>query len=292
MQNLIIKKILVIGGTGMLGQPVVNKLSETGFDVSVMSTNVENARNKFDKRIYIIEGDITNPESLMVAFEYFDAVHLNLNSKLDPQKYQKIEIEGTANACLAAGKRNLKRISIISGASSRGIEKGIIYLDAKVKAERSIINSGVPFTIFRPSWFFESLPHFIQNNKAIILGNQPMKINWLAADDYASQVAVAYKTDKTVGKCFYNFGPEKMTMMEALVKYCKEFHPGIKPQAMSFFKAKILSNLSGMKEFKTIIPFFEYFSTNNEDVDLSETDAILGKNNTTLEKWMKTFRQS
>jgi len=287
-----IEKILIIGGTGMLGYPVVNKLSDAGFDVSVMSTNPVNAKNKFDHRINIIEGDITNIESLMVAFENFDAVHLNLNSKLDPKKYQEIEIEGTANASQAARQKKLKRISMISGASSRGVEKGIIYLDAKVKAEMSIINSGVSFTIFRPSWFFESLPHFIQNGKAIVLGDQPMKINWLAADDYASQVVNACKTDNAVGKCFYNFGPEKMTMKEALIKYCNKFHPEINPQIISFFKAKMLSNLPGMKDLKTVIPFFEYFSRNDEDVDKSETDATLGKNKTTLDNWMENIRQS
>jgi uncharacterized protein YbjT (DUF2867 family) len=287
-----IEKILVVGGSGMLGLPLVNKFADAGFDVSVMSTNPENAKSKFDERIKIVEGDITKIDTLMVGFENFDAVHLNLNSKLDPDKYQKIEIEGTANACRAARERNLKRITMISGSSSKGIEKGIIFLDAKVKAETSLIDSGVPYTIFRPSWFYESLPYFIQNGNAIILGEQPMMINWLAADDYATQVVNAYKNENAINKCFYNFGPEKMTMMNALKKYCSEFHPDLKPQVMSFFKAKILSKLPGMEKLKLAIPFFEYFSTNDENVDSSETDKILGKNMTTLDEWMKKVSHS
>lgn len=285
-----IEKVLVVGGSGMLGVPVVKKLDEAGYMVSVMSTNPEKAEKKFDEKIKIVEGDVTDFDSLMIGFENFDAVHLNLNSSLDPKKYEEIEIGGTANASRAAKERQLKRITMISGSSSKGIERGIIYLDAKVRAEKSVINSGVPFTAFRPSWFFETLPHFIQNSKATILGDQPMKINWLSADDYATQVLNAYKSDEAINKCFYNFGPEKMTMIEALTKYCKVFHPNIKPEIISFFKAKLISKLPKMAKLKLAIPFFEYFSKNDEDVDSSDTDRILGKNLTTLDEWMKKIK--
>jgi hypothetical protein len=47
-----------------------------------------------------------------------------------------------------------------------------------------------------------------------------------------------------------------------------------------------------MEKLKLAIPFFEYFSTNDENVDSSETDTILGKNMSTLDDWMKKINIS
>lgn len=283
-----IKKILVVGGTGMLGLPVVEALLQASFEVTVMSTDVDNAQIKLPDSVPIIKGDVRDIDSLRKGFDGFEAVYLNLNSKLIPELYESIEIGGTANAAMAARENDVKRIAIISGASSKGVEKGIIYLDARVKAERNLIESGVPYTIFRPSWFFESLPHFIQDGRAIILGKQPLKLGWLAATDYAAQVVKAFQTDEAANKCFYNLGPSKLTMMEALEKYCEELQPDLKPQSFSFMQAKMFSKMPGMEKLKIVIPFFEYFEKNDEDVDPTEANEILGANKTNLEQWIKT----
>jgi uncharacterized protein YbjT (DUF2867 family) len=43
------KKILVVGGTGRLGQPVARQLKEDGYQVRVMARDVEKARKLFDE---------------------------------------------------------------------------------------------------------------------------------------------------------------------------------------------------------------------------------------------------
>jgi hypothetical protein len=75
-------------------------------------------------------------------------------------------------------------------------------------------------------------------------------------------------------------------MMEALKKYCASCHPDLTPEVIPFAMAKTVAVLPGMGQLKKAIPFFEYFSTNNEDVDLAETEQILGGNQTTLDEWL------
>ena len=179
---------------------------------------------------------------------------------------------------------------MISGASSEGKEKGIIFLDAKVKAERAFMESGVPYTIMRPSWFFETLPQFIKGGRASVIGKQPIKRAWLAASDYARQVSRAFQTDEAANKCFYNLGPQLMTILEAVQSYCTKFHPEMRPGTISFTKARIISLLPGMEMLKEVIPFFKYFDTQPETTDCSETDRILGPNLTTLEEWLETYQ--
>ncbi|MCP4685981.1 MAG: SDR family oxidoreductase, partial [bacterium] len=92
------EKIIVIGGTGMLGLPVAQKLKADGFQVTIMTTDPDRAKARIGSDFTLVKGDVTDIESLKPAIEGQDFVFLNLNSKLDPDLYQKIEIEGTANA--------------------------------------------------------------------------------------------------------------------------------------------------------------------------------------------------
>ena len=270
----------------MLGQPVAQRLQEDGFQVSVMTSNRKKAEQMFADEFEIIEADVTKPGTLKVTMSGQDYVYINLSAHLDPVKYQKIEIEGTANLAKAASQAGVKRIMNISTAASRGKEVDIIFMDAKVKAERALIESGVKYTVMRPSWFFETLPQFVQNGRAALVGNQPMKIHWLAATDYAAQVSRAFRTEAAANKLFYNFGPDTLTMKEALQHFCDRFHPKVKAKMMPFWLAKTFAAVSGNGQLKLAVPFFEYFSKQDEDIDATEANAILGKNNTTIDTWL------
>lgn len=284
------KKVLVIGGTGMLGGPVAARLKTDGFDVTIMSSNVDRARQLLGSEFDVVYGDVTDIESLKAPIDGKDFVYVSLNAELDPKKYESIEIDGTAYVAAVAASMGVKRIGMISGASSKGEEEGIIYLDAKVKAEKAVIASGVPYTIMRPSWFFESLPKFIQKGRAAVLGRQPFKRGWLAVSDYARQVSAGFQKDEAANKCFYNVGPEKMTMMEALKKFCARHYPDLEPEVVSFGMARFLSHMPGMSALKLAIPFFEYFSETGEDGDPSEANRILGANETTLDQWLESWQ--
>jgi uncharacterized protein YbjT (DUF2867 family) len=183
----------------------------------------------------------------------------------------------------------VKRIGCISGASSKGKESGVIYLDAKVKAEKALTDSGIPYSIMRPSWFFEGLPGFVQGGRAFVLGQQPIPRRWLAARDYARQVATAFRKEEAANKCFYNLGPQKLTIPEAVEAFRARHHPDLKLMKLSYPLAKIRAALPGGAALKKAIPFFRYFEDNPEDVDGSETDRILGPNLTTLEEWMEEY---
>lgn len=286
------QKILIVGGTGMLGLPVARKMKEDGFEVTILTSNLAAAEERLGDQFELAYGDVTRPESLSAPIKGKDFVHLNLSAKLDPKLYEEIEIGGTANVAAASKEHGVKRISMISGASSKGEEEGIIFLDAKVKAERILINCGIPFTIMRASWFFEALPNFIQSGRAAVIGQQPIPRTWLAADDYARQVSTAFQTEAAANKCFYNLGPQRLTIMEALTAYCAKNHPELKPMTLPFAMARIAAFMPGQALLKKAIPFFKYFETRAEDCSSDEADRILGPNLTTLEEWLERQESS
>ena len=283
--------ILIIGGTGMLGRPVAEQMAADGFKVTVLTTNWDKATEMFGGRVEVVTGDITDPESLKKPIEGKDAVYLNLNSHLDPELYEKIEIGGTATVASICKELGTKRLGNISGASSHGKTRGIIYLDGKVKAEQAIIDSGVPYTIMRPSWFFESLPAFQFQGKMGIVGEQPLRRRLLAASDFAKQVSRAFQLDEAANKCFFNVGPEWMTLGAAVESFREMHRPDFEFAQVGFGMAKMAAMVKGDKKLKRLIEFFEYMEETDEEVDSTETDQLLGKNETTLVAWLRDYKE-
>jgi len=275
----------------MLGRPVAEQLKRDDFDITVMSSNVDRARTILGEEFDLTYGNVTDKESLKKPIEGKDFIYINLSARLVPEMYQKIEIDGTTNVAATAVEMAVKRIGLISGASVTQGQKGIIYADAKMEAEKAVMESGVAYTIMRPSWFFESLPFFVQKGRAAVIGKKQVKFSWLAASDYARQVSNAFQKEEAANKCFYSLGPQKMTMLEALTKFCSRHYPDIKPQVIGFTMAKIMSKLPGAEMLKLAVPFFMYFSRITEDVNPSEADRILGPNLTTIDEWLARWEE-
>ena len=162
---------------------------------------------------------------------------------------------------------------------------------AKYNAEQAIINSGLEYSIFRATWFAESLPLFVRNNQATIMGNQPHKLHWLAAEDYARMVVKSYLSDDAANKIFTIFGPEAHTFKEAFEIYRNIINPEIKISSVTLAVLSFFAAITFSKQLKEAIPLMKYFEKNGERGDPSETDDILGTPRITLEQWCKNYRE-
>ncbi len=79
------KRILVIGGTGMLGQPVARCLKEAGFDVRIFSRDRQKADKIFDSSFEVVTGDLLDSACLELALEGCDGVHISLPTENEQQ---------------------------------------------------------------------------------------------------------------------------------------------------------------------------------------------------------------
>ena len=66
-----IKKILVIGGTGLLGFPVAKQLQKDGFEADILTTNPGKARKKYGDAFNYIQGDVKDPDLLQKIFNEY-----------------------------------------------------------------------------------------------------------------------------------------------------------------------------------------------------------------------------
>ena len=233
-------KIVVIGGTGLIGSKVVKKLQQNGHEAIAAAPNTGVNTITGDGLAEALAGaqvvvDVANSPSFdaQPAMDFFQTAGKNL-----------------AAAEAAAGVKHHVALSVVG--TDRLQESG--YFRAKLVQEKLIESSPIPYTIVRATQFFEFIRGIAQS---AIVGDtvrlshslfQPM-----AADDVATAVAKtalsepvngtveiagpdSFHIDEIVGKVLaYDKSPRKVVVdSEALyfgVKLSdKSLVPGSNPQ--------------------------------------------------------------
>jgi uncharacterized protein YbjT (DUF2867 family) len=279
------RTILVIGATGMLGEPVARRLQADSYRVRVLARSPDKARARFGDPFEVVGGDVQDLTSLGRALDGCQGVHINLPG------FPPLEVDGTANVARCAARAGVARLTYLSGASvaTRRPENAWFPLTrAKLDAEAAIRAAGVPYTIFQPTWFMESLRRFVRGNWAGVIGRMPLPYHWVAASDYARIVSRAYDTAAAANKEFPVFGPEAYTMREALTRYCAIAYPNVRVRAIPFWLAWIIAILGRQKELRAALPILRYCEKLGEEEDPAEANALLGAPTTTLDEWSRT----
>ncbi|MGD9200516.1 MAG: NAD(P)H-binding protein [Chitinispirillia bacterium] len=274
------KRILILGGTGLLGKPVVTALKKAGFQVRLMVRDIEKTKTLIDKPVDLVHGDVTNLNSLEKAITDCAGVHISVGGEVDQLSAE--------NVSKLAIKQNIERITYISGSTVSEKNRWFPMVAQKLNAEKAIASSGVAYTIFCPTWPMEMLVRFARNGQPFMMGKQLKPLHWFAADDLGGMVATAYLRKEAENKRFFVHGPEAMTMKQALERYCRVFHPDGKPVSiMPIWLAKTISFITGNKQMKFAVGLMNYFDKIGEMGDPKEANEILDAPGTTLDDWMK-----
>ena len=284
--------ILVIGGTGLVGMPVARALHEAGYCVRILSRHPERARELFPSPFEVVAGDVTDPESLRHALDGCIGVHVSISGGMRPEDLERIEHHGTANVVQAAKEAKVRRITYVSGSTIFPENAWFPFAKAKLEAEGVIRRSGVPYTIFCPTWFMESLPRFVRDDRAMVLGTFRFPWHWVAADDFARMVVRAYGTPEAEGKRLFIHGPEAYTLEEALERYCRIVHPEVRVSVIPFWMVRLIAFLARRPQIKAAIPFMRYMAKVPEGGDPTEANELLGAPTTTLEAWARAQRSA
>lgn len=222
-------KVVVAGGTGLLGRAITAALLDAGHEVVVASRSNPDKR-PIDSRAFWVSADVTEPATLPDALRGADAVVDAVqfpNSPIEnPKKgftFERIDLGGTKNLVDAAAAAGVPRFIGISGVGANETAE-FHWLRFKWQEEQHIKQSGVPYTILRGSWIYGpddvSLNRFLGFAKFLpfipIIGNGKTRINALFIDDLAAHAAAAVSRDDLRGRIFEIGGPRVMTMDEVV----------------------------------------------------------------------------
>ncbi len=274
------KKILIIGATGMLGKPVAEAFKNSGYDVRLLVRNTGKAGKMFGDEFEKVHGNVADKESLNLALEDCNFVYVSLSGK--------IEQEGVENVAEVAKGKNIERIAYISGTSVAEQNTWHPVIKRKFLAEKAVIESGIPYTLFRPAWFMESLQNFVRDGKAFVFGHQRKPYHFVAAEDYARMVVKAFSDDRGKNKIFYIHGPEGIQFAEAVRRYVEALHPEInRVTVLPHWIANLVAVLTNNQAMRWGNDFMKYYAKVGDLGDPSEANKLLGAPETTLDQWLQ-----
>jgi uncharacterized protein YbjT (DUF2867 family) len=277
------KTILIIGGTGMLGKPVAQQLKADGFNVRLLARNPEKAQKFLGDGYEIVKGDVDNHAALKEAMTGVDGVHISLKGGPTEADFERMDHLATRDIANAAKEMNVGRVTILSAYAVSEEKADTPESRAKFKGEHALKSSGVPYTIFRASWFMESLPLFVQCKSMSLIGNQIHPLHWVAAVDYARSASKSYQTDETLNKELYIFGPEAYTMGEAMKMYAD--YAGVKVAPMSTKMLSMMGALTFNTEWKSMAVLMTHYERWGEDGSPEEANRLLSAPKVTLKEW-------
>lgn len=282
------KTILVIGGTGMLGKPVARQLKADGFKVRLLARNPEKAQTLLGSGYEIVKGDVDDLSSLRSALTGVDGVHISLKGGPTEADFDRMDHLAVRDIARAARELGVGRVTLISAYAVSEEKADTPESRAKVKGEAALRSSGVPYTVFRCSWFMETLPMFVQGKNISLIGNQVHPLHWIAVEDYARMVSKSYQSDDALNKELYIFGPESLTMREAMQLYTEIAAPGVKLSPISTRMLSVLGWISFNPEWKSMATLMKHYERWGEDGSPAEADRLLGAPKVTLREWCES----
>lgn len=215
------KKIAVIGATGMLGMPVVAELVRAGFEVTALVRNPRAAQKRLPQGVRIVQADVADVESLAAGLAGQDAAYLNLAIAPGARKDDfHTEVEGLDNIITAARRTGIKRIAYLSAMIEEHNPARWWAIDVWTKAIARIKASGIAYTIFYATNFMETLPYKHVCGKFLSLVGTARHPNyWIAGRDYAQQVARSLAIADGAPREYFVQGPEPLTYEEAATRF-------------------------------------------------------------------------
>lgn len=198
-------KIVVIGGTGLIGSKVVNKLRQAGHEVIAASPNTG---------INTITG-----EGLAEALNNTDVVVDLANSPSFEDK-AVMEFFQTAGRNLLAAETNAGvKHHIALSIVGVDLMQDSGYMRAKLMQEDLVKKSGVPYTIIRSTQFFEFLGGIAnQATEGNVVHISDVQFQPIFSDDVANFVAEA-ALSAPINGVEEIAGPGRFTMPEMIVRY-------------------------------------------------------------------------
>lgn len=274
MQN-----IAILGGTGMLGAPVVRQMLADGFALRLLARDPQKVKTLFGDAVDVATGDVTDVTAVERALAGCDAVYVGVGGPVD-----QVSAENAATVARALG---LQRVVYVSGSTVSEANAWFPMTAQKVRAETAVRQSGIPYTILCPTWPMEQLPRFVVNGRATVVGMLPEPWHWFAAADMARMVSTAFRSDAAANKRLTIHGPEGFPIAEALDRYRQAAHPEIDAvTVLPIAAARQLAEASNNRFLGMFAELMAYFQQVGEPGDPTEANALLGRPTTTLDAWI------
>ena len=241
-------KTLVTGATGAVGPQVVYALHHAGYQVRTFSLDAS-PPGMFSGGVEVLSGDVTDLLAVQSAMQDVDTVvHLAaLLHLMNPpvelrDKYERVNVGGTATVVEAAAKAGVKRVVLFSTIAVYGQTEGRVlnecspvhpdtyYAKTKLAAEQAVLDAwcfdGQPLgTVLRLSAVYGArikgnyrrLVQALARGRFIPIGNGSNRRTLVYDKDVARAAVLAMQHPAAAGK-IYNVTDGQIYMFDEIIK--------------------------------------------------------------------------
>ena len=245
--------LLIIGGTGTLGRQIVLQALTKGYKVRCLVRNLRKANFLKEWGAELVYGDLTLPETIPSCLRGITAViDASTSRPYDLSTMKKVDWNGKLALIEASKVANVQRFVFCSILNLEQFPT-IPLLAMKQSIEIKLIESKIPYTIFRLTGFYQGL---IEQYAIPILENLPIWItdektcvSYMDTQDIAKFCLQALQLPKTKNQIFFLGGPKGWLSSE-IVGLCEQL-------AGQSAKVKTIS-VSILKFSSQFLGFFEW----------------------------------
>ncbi len=208
-------QIVITGASGFVAKNLRKYLSEQNIHlISISRKNFKSFKNEtkiisktYDEKLLLPK--IKNSDAL---------IHLiGIGKQSIKTDYESINVQLTQKIVNLTKKAKIKKLVYTSGLGVSA-DSSIGYFISKFKAEKSIIDSKINYTIFRPSYivgkddlFTKYLKKSIKKNKIVIPGSGNYLIQPISVVDVTKLILQSITDKKFKNKTLDLVGPEKIS---------------------------------------------------------------------------------
>lgn len=287
---------MVTGATGFVGRSIVRELLAGGLTPVCLVRSpgklLSQHRGVEPERLTAIAGSIHDHDALRRAAEVSQAaIHLVgiiIARPLHGQTFHSINTMGTINVVDAVRRAGIRRYAHMSALGTRP-DAASRYHQTKWAAEEYVRDSGLDWTVFRPSLIHGPDGDFMRLLKRFVCGLIPpvipcfgtgqAKIQPISVEDVAHCFVQSLSLDDTIGKTYPLGGPKAYSWRE-MYNVARATIPGAKRGkpvvSLPVLPAKLAAVVSApvMGLLETAAPSLGMFRFDLGQVLMSQEDSV------------------
>lgn len=186
------KKILLAGATGYLGNFILKELLDKGFEVKIIVRNqLKIPKTVIDnKNLEIVEAELTKAESIKNCCIDVDTVisTVGITKQKDGLTYMNVDYQANKNLLDEAKNSGAKKFIYVSVFKGAEMADKIKICEAKEKFVTALKASALDYCVIRPTGYFSDMAEFYKlaaKGKVMIFGKGEHKMNPIHGADLA-----------------------------------------------------------------------------------------------------------